>query len=147
MFDRRCFQSDSGLPGSLKATRPILSLPYRCWIGKKNFTVAIRLKPALMAVLHPKTTLKKAKSHHDQRCLFCQKARSQRNRHVPQSICLPSACAALGPELKSGISWLKRCLGLTRCNWKGWDSFKSYVVSERKPLILLLTRDLMSCHQ
>jgi transposase, IS5 family len=31
--------------------------------------------------------------------------------------------------IESGISWLKRCLGLTRCNWKGWGSFKSYVWS------------------
>ena len=31
--------------------------------------------------------------------------------------------------IESGISWLKRCIGLTRCNWKGWDSFKSYVWS------------------
>ena len=25
-------------------------------------------------------------------------------------------------RIESGISWLKRCLGLTRCTWKGWDS-------------------------
>jgi IS5 family transposase len=31
--------------------------------------------------------------------------------------------------IESGISWLKRCLGLTRCTWKGWRSFKSYVWS------------------
>jgi IS5 family transposase len=31
--------------------------------------------------------------------------------------------------IESGISWLKRCLGLTRCTWKGWESFKSYVWS------------------
>ena len=31
--------------------------------------------------------------------------------------------------IESGISWLKRCMGLTRCMWKGWDSFKSYVWS------------------
>jgi IS5 family transposase len=31
--------------------------------------------------------------------------------------------------IESGISWLKRCLGLTRCNWKNWGSFKSYVWS------------------
>jgi len=31
--------------------------------------------------------------------------------------------------IESGISWLKRSLGLTRCTWKGWDSFKSYVWS------------------
>jgi IS5 family transposase len=31
--------------------------------------------------------------------------------------------------IESGISWLKRCLGLTRCTWKGWQAFKSYVWS------------------
>jgi len=29
--------------------------------------------------------------------------------------------------IESGISWLKRSFGLTRCTWKGWRSFKSYV--------------------
>ena len=29
--------------------------------------------------------------------------------------------------IESGISWLKRSLGLTRCNWKGLEAFKSYV--------------------
>jgi len=29
--------------------------------------------------------------------------------------------------IESGISWLKRCFGLGRCNWQGWRSFKSYV--------------------
>jgi IS5 family transposase len=31
--------------------------------------------------------------------------------------------------IESGISWLKRCMGLTRCTWKGWHAFKSYVWS------------------
>ena len=31
--------------------------------------------------------------------------------------------------IEAGISWLKRCLGLTRCTWKGWNAFKSYVWS------------------
>jgi len=31
--------------------------------------------------------------------------------------------------IESGISWLKRSLGLTRCTWKGWQSFKAYVWS------------------
>jgi IS5 family transposase len=31
--------------------------------------------------------------------------------------------------IESGISWLKRCMGLSRCMWKGWHSFKSYVWS------------------
>jgi IS5 family transposase len=29
--------------------------------------------------------------------------------------------------IEAGISWLKRCFGLTRCTWKGLRSFKSYV--------------------
>ena len=29
--------------------------------------------------------------------------------------------------IESGISWLKRSLGLDRCQWKGFESFKSYV--------------------
>ncbi|MCP4703507.1 MAG: ISNCY family transposase [candidate division Zixibacteria bacterium] len=31
--------------------------------------------------------------------------------------------------IESGISWLKRSFGLTKCLWKGLDSFKSYVWS------------------
>jgi IS5 family transposase len=29
--------------------------------------------------------------------------------------------------IESAISWLKRSLGLARCIWKGFESFKSYV--------------------
>ena len=29
--------------------------------------------------------------------------------------------------IEAGISWVKRCFGLTRCTWKGLRSFKSYV--------------------
>lgn len=29
--------------------------------------------------------------------------------------------------IEAGISWIKRCFGLTRCTWKGLCSFKSYV--------------------
>jgi IS5 family transposase len=31
--------------------------------------------------------------------------------------------------IESGISWLKRSFGLTRCIWKGFRSFKSYVLA------------------
>jgi IS5 family transposase len=31
--------------------------------------------------------------------------------------------------IESGISWVKRCFGLSRCTWKGHSSFKSYVWS------------------
>ena len=30
-------------------------------------------------------------------------------------------------SIESGISWLKRCFGLTICTWKSLRSFKSYV--------------------
>jgi transposase, IS5 family len=29
--------------------------------------------------------------------------------------------------VESGISWLKRCFGLCRCTWRGFQSFQSYV--------------------
>jgi transposase, IS5 family len=29
--------------------------------------------------------------------------------------------------IESGVSWIKRCFGMTRCTWKGLRSFKSYV--------------------
>lgn len=29
--------------------------------------------------------------------------------------------------IEAGVSWVKRCFGLTRCTWKGLRSFKSYV--------------------
>lgn len=31
--------------------------------------------------------------------------------------------------IESGISWLKRSLGLDKCTWKGFKSFKSYVLA------------------
>ena len=31
--------------------------------------------------------------------------------------------------IEAGISYLKRCFGLSRCNWKGLEHFKSYVWS------------------
>ena len=31
--------------------------------------------------------------------------------------------------IEAGISYLKRCFGLSRCHWKGLTHFKSYVWS------------------
>ena len=31
--------------------------------------------------------------------------------------------------LEAGISYLKRCFGLDRCNWRGWEHFQAYVHS------------------
>ena len=49
--------------------------------------------------------------------------------------------------IESGISWLKRCMGLTRCSWKGWQSFKSYVWSSivAANLLTLARHQLKEC--
>ena len=36
---------------------------------------------------------------------------------------------ASGAGIEAMISYLKRCFGLSRCNWKGLDHFKAYVHS------------------
>lgn len=40
--------------------------------------------------------------------------------------------------VEAGISWLKRCFGLRRCNWKGEDGFHAYVQSSVVAFNLLL---------
>jgi len=40
--------------------------------------------------------------------------------------------------IEGGISWLKRCFGLGRCNWKGEDGFHAYVQSSVAAFNLLL---------
>jgi transposase, IS5 family len=47
--------------------------------------------------------------------------------------------------IESGISWLKRCFGLTRCTWKSFRSFKSYVwASVISANLLTLARSKMT---
>ena len=31
--------------------------------------------------------------------------------------------------VEAGISYLKRCFGLDRCHWRGWEHFQEYVHS------------------
>ena len=31
--------------------------------------------------------------------------------------------------VEAGISYLKRCFGLDRCHWRGWEHFQAYVHS------------------
>lgn len=40
--------------------------------------------------------------------------------------------------IEAGISWLKRCFGLGRCNWKGEDGFHAYVHSNVVAFNLLM---------
>lgn len=75
-----------------------------------------------------KVNLKKAKSRKIKDVCFAKKRGLEetdmcRSEHVYHRL------RNFRAGIESGISWLKRCMGLTRCTWKGWDSFKSYVWS------------------
>lgn len=75
-----------------------------------------------------KANLKEAKSRNIKDACFAKKRGLQetdmcRSEHVYHRL------RNFRAGIESGISWLKRCMGLTRCTWKGWDSFKSYVWS------------------
>ena len=75
-----------------------------------------------------KTNLKLAKSRQIKDVCFAKK-RGLSETDMCRSQYVYRRLRRFRAGIESGISWLKRCLGLTRCNWKGWDSFKSYVWS------------------
>jgi len=72
--------------------------------------------------------LKKAKSHMIKDVCFAKK-RGLKETDMCRSQYVYRRLRRFRAGIEAGISWLKRCLGLTRCNWKGWESFKSYVWS------------------
>ena len=75
-----------------------------------------------------KDNLQKAKSRHIKDVCFAKK-RGLKETDMCRSEYVYRSLRCFRAGIESGISWLKRCLGLTRCTWKGWDSFKSYVWS------------------
>jgi IS5 family transposase len=75
-----------------------------------------------------KDNLKKAKSRRIKDVCFAKK-RGLKETDMCRSQYVYRSLRRFRAGIESGISWLKRCLGLTRCTWKGWDSFKSYVWS------------------
>jgi IS5 family transposase len=75
-----------------------------------------------------KANLKEAKSLHVKDVCFAKK-RGLKETDMCRSQYVYRSLRRFRAGIESGISWLKRCLGLTRCTWKGWDSFKSYVWS------------------
>jgi IS5 family transposase len=75
-----------------------------------------------------KANLKDAKSRRIKDVCFAKK-RGLKETDMCRSQYVYRSLRRFRAGIESGISWLKRCLGLTRCNWKGWDSFKSYVWS------------------
>lgn len=75
-----------------------------------------------------KDNLKEAKSRQIKDVCFAKK-RGLKESDMCRSQYVYRSLRRFRAGIESGISWLKRCLGLTRCTWKGWDSFKSYVWS------------------
>jgi IS5 family transposase len=75
-----------------------------------------------------KDNLKEAKSRQIKDVCFAKK-RGLKETDMCRSQYVYRSLRRFRAGIESGISWLKRCLGLTRCSWKGWDSFKSYVWS------------------
>ncbi len=75
-----------------------------------------------------KDNLKQAKSRRIKDICFAKK-RGMKETDMCRSHYVYRSLRRFRAGIESGISWLKRCLGLTRCTWKGWDSFKSYVWS------------------
>jgi IS5 family transposase len=75
-----------------------------------------------------KDNLKRAKSRKIKDVCFAKK-RGLEETEMCRSEYVYHRLRRFRAGIESGISWLKRCMGLTRCMWKGWDAFKSYVWS------------------
>jgi IS5 family transposase len=75
-----------------------------------------------------KENLKQAKQRHIKDVCFAKK-RGLDETDMCRSQYVYHRLRRFRAGIESGISWLKRCMGLTRCTWKGWHSFKSYVWS------------------
>jgi len=75
-----------------------------------------------------KDNLKRAKARKIKDVCFAKK-RGLEETEMCSSECVYHRLRRFRAGIEWGISWLKRCMGLTRCMWKGWRAFKSYVWS------------------
>jgi IS5 family transposase len=86
------------------------------------------LKVALDGGFASKDNLAKAKSRKIKDVCFSKK-RGLKEADMCRSDYVYKKLRQFRAGIESGISWLKRSFGLTRCTWKGFRSFKSYVLS------------------
>lgn len=86
------------------------------------------LKVALDGGFASKTNLKLAKSRKIKDVCFAKK-RGLKEEDMCRSVWMYKKLRRFRAGIESSISWLKRCFGLTRCTWKSFRSFKSYVLS------------------
>jgi IS5 family transposase len=81
-----------------------------------------------MADLGSKDNLAKAKPRQIKDVCFAKK-RGLKETDMSRSHYVYRRLRRFRAGIEAGISWLNRSLGLKRCIWKGWRSFKSYVWS------------------
>jgi len=86
------------------------------------------LKVALDGGFASKNNLVKAKARKIKDVCFSKK-RGLKEADMCRSDYVYKKLRQFRAGIESGISWLKRSFGLTRCTWKGFRSFKSYVLS------------------
>jgi IS5 family transposase len=84
------------------------------------------LKTALDGGFASKKNLESAKSKGIKDVCFAKK-RGLKEEDMCRSSWVYKRLRRFRAGIESGISWLKRCFGLTRCTWKSLRSFKSYV--------------------
>ncbi len=84
------------------------------------------LKASLDGGFASKTNLKAAKENGIKDVCF-SKGKGLEEEDMCRSGYVYKALRRFRAGIESGISWLKRSLGLNRCLWKGFESFKSYV--------------------
>lgn len=86
------------------------------------------LKVALDGGFASKDNLAKAKDRKIKDVCFSKK-RGMKESDMCRSNYVYKKLRRFRAGIESGISWLKRSFGLTRCTWKGFRSFKCYVLS------------------
>jgi len=86
------------------------------------------LKVALDGGFASKENLLKAKERNIKDVCFAKK-RGLKETDMCRSEYVYNQLRRFRAGIESGISWLKRSFGLTRCTWKGFESFKCYVLS------------------
>jgi IS5 family transposase len=86
------------------------------------------LKVALDGGFASKDNLSKAKEREIKDVCFAKK-RGLKQEDMCRSEYVYKKLRRFRAGIESGISWLKRSFGLTRCTWKGFDSFKCYVLA------------------
>ncbi len=85
------------------------------------------LKAAFDGGFSSQENLKKAMAKEGLKDVCFSKGRGLRVKDMCRSNWVYKQLRNFRAGIESGISWLKRSLGLDRCLWKGFESFKSYV--------------------